>query len=55
MLDTDYLVVKTDDTLVKEGFAKDFLLPYIPRYIHSVDTRNKKIFAIDAKEILEAS
>ena len=55
MLDTDYLVVKTDTQLTEQGLAKDFLLPYIPRYILSVDTDAKRIMTQDAKDILEAS
>ncbi|HEO98757.1 MAG: 16S rRNA processing protein RimM [Campylobacterales bacterium] len=55
MLDVDYLAIETDASLVKEGFAKTFLLPYIPRYILSADTDNKKICTQDAKDILEAS
>jgi 16S rRNA processing protein RimM len=55
MLNTDYLIVKTDPMLIAQGFAKDFLLPYIPRYILSVDTDAKRISVQDAKDILEAS
>ena len=55
MLDVDYLAIKTDESLVKEGFSKNFLLPYIPRYVLNADTDNKKIFTKDAKDILEAS
>ena len=55
MPSADYLVVKTAQGLVDTGLAKDFLLPYIPRYILSVDTEAKKIQVSDAKEILEAS
>ena len=55
MLDTDYLVVKTDPELIKQGLAKEFLLPYIPRYILSVDTDASRITTQDAKDILEAS
>jgi 16S rRNA processing protein RimM len=55
MLDTDYLVIKTDKALIEQGYAKDFLLPYIPRYILSVDTDTKRITTQDAKDILEAS
>ncbi len=51
----DYLVVKTDESLIEDGFAKEFLVPYIPRYILFVDKANNKISAQDAKEILEAS
>ncbi|NKQ40804.1 MAG: 16S rRNA processing protein RimM [Sulfurovum sp.] len=55
MLEIDYLLIKTDSKLVDEGHAKDFLLPYIPRYIISVDKESKKIYVVDAKDILEAS
>jgi 16S rRNA processing protein RimM len=41
--------------LVKEGFSKSFLLPYIDRYILTVNIEEKKIYTKDAKEILEAS
>jgi len=55
MLNTDYLIVKTDVKLVDEGSSKEFLLPYIPRYIDSVNIDEKRVYAKDAKDILEAS
>ena len=55
MVDTDYLVVNTDDTLAKDGFPKSFLLPYIERYILTTNVEEKKIYTKDAKDILEAS
>jgi len=55
MVDTDYLVVKTDADLVKEGFSNSFLLPYIDRYVINADIEAKKIYTKDAKDILEAS
>lgn len=55
MADTDYLAIKTDDILVKSGLSKNFLLPYIERYIISVDTEEKVVHTKDAKDILEAS
>jgi len=55
MVDTDYLVVKTDDKLVEAGMAKSFLLPYIDRYVISADIEAKKIYTKDAKDILSAS
>ena len=55
MGDTDYLVIKTDMNLIKSGLTKSFLLPYIERYINNVDTKEKIVYAIDAKDILEAS
>lgn len=55
MADTDYLSVKTDKGLVEAGLSKNFLLPYIERYIIKVDTEEKIVYAKDAKDILEAS
>ncbi len=51
----DYLNIKTDKSLVKEGMAKSFLIPYLDRYILSVDVEAKKIFVKDSINILEAS
>lgn len=55
MTDTDYLSVKTDDSLVEEGLPKNFLLPYIDRYVLNVDIEEKIVYTKDAKDILEAS
>lgn len=55
MTDTDYLCVKTNDSLVEAGLSKNFLLPYIDRYVIKVDTEEKIVYAKDAKDILEAS
>ena len=55
MADTDYLIIKTDDALVKADFSKGFLLPYIDRYILTADTEEKIVYTKDAKDILEAS
>lgn len=55
MADTDYLSVKTDDSLVEAGLSKNFLLPYIERYIIKVDTEEKIVYTKDARDILEAS
>lgn len=55
MADTDYLVIKTDDTLVKDDLSKSFLLPYIDRYVLTADTEQKIVYTKDAKDILEAS
>lgn len=55
MVDTDYLLIDTDENLQEAGFAKNFLLPYIVRYIVKTDLDSKKIYVKDAKEILEAS
>ena len=55
MVDTDYLVIKTDGKLVEAEMAKSFLLPYIDRYVISADIEAKKIYTKDAKDILSAS
>lgn len=55
MADTDYLSVKTDASLIEAGLSKQFLLPYIERYIIKIDTEEKIVYTKDAKDILEAS
>jgi len=55
MVDTDYLAIKTEKSLVEAGMAQTFLLPYIERYIIKADIAEKTIYTKDAKDILEAS
>ncbi len=55
LLDTDYLLVKTNKDLVDVGLPNSFLIPYIPRYIIKTDEVSKQILTKDAKDILEAS
>ena len=55
MGDTDYLAIDTDEALVKEGYTKSFLIPYIKRYVQDVKIEEKVVYVIDAKDILEAS
>ncbi|MBN2767735.1 MAG: 16S rRNA processing protein RimM [Campylobacterales bacterium] len=55
LVDTDFMSVETASNLVEKGSAKSFLIPYIPRYIQSVNIDKKEIVTHDAKEILEAS
>ncbi len=55
ILDLDYLLISTSKSLIDEGFAKTFLVPYIPRYIIKSDITLKKIETKDTKDILEAS
>ncbi|MGE4511410.1 MAG: ribosome maturation factor RimM [Sulfurimonadaceae bacterium] len=52
---TDYLAVGTDQKLVEEGFAKNFLVPYHKNFIVSVDIDKKRIDVTGAFDILEAS
>lgn len=53
--DIDYLVIKTEDSLVEQGLSKQFLVPYIPRYISKSDIEKKSIYTQDVKDILVAS
>lgn len=55
MVDTDYLIIKTDEALVEEDFSKTFLLPYIDRYVLTVGLEEKIVYTKDAKDILAAS
>ena len=55
MGDTDYLVIKTDESFVKDGLSKTFLLPYIDRYVVKADVEAKLVYTKDAKDILESS
>ncbi len=55
MGDTDYLVIKTDESFVKDGLSKTFLLPYIDRYVVKADVEAKFVYTKDAKDILESS
>ncbi len=55
MAQTDYLIIQTDPSLVSRGLAKQFLLPYIDRYILKTDVEAKVVYTQDAREILEAS
>jgi len=52
---TNYLSIKTDEALVKEGFAKSFLIPYQKPFILKTDIGEKIITASGAMDILEAS
>ncbi|WP_457606111.1 ribosome maturation factor RimM [Nitratifractor sp.] len=55
MLDTDYLLVSTDSSLVEQGLTESFLIPYIDRYLQAVDPEAKRIETQDAYAILESS
>jgi len=55
LADVNYMFIETDEALVKEGFSKTFLVPYIDRYLLRTDIEAKTVFTKDAKEILEAS
>ncbi|OIP54257.1 MAG: 16S rRNA processing protein RimM [Helicobacteraceae bacterium CG2_30_36_10] len=52
---SDYLCVKTNNTLVESGGAKSFLIPYHKPFIISTDINTKVITVSGAMDILEAS
>ncbi|MBD3797794.1 MAG: 16S rRNA processing protein RimM [Campylobacterales bacterium] len=52
---TNYLVINTDESLVKEGLSKRFLVPFVEPFKKEVDIDNKKITLSGAFDILEAS
>jgi len=52
---SDYLMIDTDEKLIKEKLANSFLVPYLDDYIISVNIEKKEIIVTKTKEILEAS
>ena len=55
MGDTDYLSIKTVESLVSDGLASSFMLPYIEYYVLKSNIEEKIVYTKDAKGILEAS
>ncbi len=53
--DTDYLEVATTKDLIQKDLPKTFMIPYLDKYIISVDTTAKTILTSKAIEILENS
>ena len=52
---TNYLSIVTDKSLVEDGFAKSFLIPFVEPFKQSVDVDKKIITVCGAMDILEAS
>jgi len=52
---TNYLNIITDESLVKDGFSKNFLVPFVEPFKKSVDIDKKIITVSGAMDILEAS
>ncbi|OHE02919.1 MAG: 16S rRNA processing protein RimM [Sulfurimonas sp. RIFOXYD12_FULL_33_39] len=52
---TNYLNIKTDEALIKKGFAKSFLIPFIKPFTLNTDIERKVIIVSGAMDILEAS
>ena len=51
--DVDYLVIDTDEELVKNGYPNRFLIDF-KRNVEDVDLENKKIYAKKAMELLDS-
>ncbi|MFA5501160.1 MAG: ribosome maturation factor RimM [Sulfurovaceae bacterium] len=51
----DFLQIDTASELINIGMPKNFLIPYIPRYVLNVNLETKEIEVCDAKSILENS
>jgi 16S rRNA processing protein RimM len=53
---SDFLSVKSEASLVEDGFVKSFLIPYVKEvYILSVNLKENRIEVKGAKDLLEAS
>ncbi|WP_457560989.1 ribosome maturation factor RimM [Caminibacter sp.] len=51
--DVDYLLIDTDEELIKAGYPKRFMIDF-KRHVRDVDIDNKKIIANGAIDILES-
>ncbi len=51
--DVDYLLIDTDEELIKRGYPKRFMIDF-KRHVKDVDVENKKIIASGAVDILES-
>ena len=47
-------LIKSDENLVKKGFASEFYLPYMDFYIEKIDLQEGKICAKNALNLLES-
>lgn len=52
---TNYLSVKTDESLLKKGFSKKFLIPFQKPFVINTNIEDKIITVSGAMDILEAS
>jgi len=52
---TNYLSIITDESLVEQGYAKSFLVPFIEPFKVDVNIDKKRITLFGAMDILEAS
>lgn len=51
----DFLIVQTDQKLLDMSLPKQFLIPYIERFIIKFDKENKTVYTKDALELLKNS
>ncbi len=51
----DFLIVQTDKKLLDMSLPKQFLIPYIERFIIKFDKKNKTVYTKDALELLKNS
>jgi 16S rRNA processing protein RimM len=51
----DFLLIKTDGSLVSQELPETFLIPYIDRFVLNVDVEMKKISVNGGIDLLEAS
>ncbi len=51
----DFLLVKTDKRFVDMSLPKQFLIPYIERFVLKFDKENKMVHTKDALELLKSS
>lgn len=52
---TDYMVIKTDKTLVEKKLSKTLFIPYIDRYVIRTSKEEKVVHVKDGLELLENS
>ncbi|MFZ2968417.1 MAG: ribosome maturation factor RimM [Sulfuricurvum sp.] len=51
----DYLLIKTDGTLVSQNHPETFLIPYLDHFVMNVDLEHKKVDVNGGLDLLEAS
>ncbi|WP_024953737.1 ribosome maturation factor RimM [Sulfurospirillum arcachonense] len=52
---TDYMIIKTDENLLKKNLSKTFYIPYIDRYVLEANKDEKVVVVKDGLELLENS
>ncbi|NLK67533.1 MAG: 16S rRNA processing protein RimM [Campylobacteraceae bacterium] len=52
---SDLFSIKTDESLVKQGFATSFYIPYLDNFVSEISLESSQILTKNAKAILEES